>query len=60
MREGSRALEDRMKRQEAELAEIEGRIERSLDQLDRGESVEGTVEEAFDRAFARANGRRGA
>ncbi len=60
MREGLRALEDRMKREEAELAEIQGRIGRSLDQLDRGEYAEGTVEEAADRAFAHAKARRGA
>ncbi len=60
MREGLRVLEDRMKREEAELAEIQARIGRSLDQLDRGEYAEGTVEEAFHRAFARAKERRGA
>ena len=54
MRDGLRALEDRIKREEAELAEIQSRIGRSLDQLDRGEYAEGTVEDVFDRAFARA------
>ena len=47
-------------REEAELAEIQARIGRSLDQLDRGEYAEGMVGEAFDRAFARAKERRGA
>ena len=60
MREGFRALEDRTKREETELAEIRGRIGRSLDQLDRGEFAEGRAEEAFDQAFARAKERRGA
>ena len=54
MRDGLRALEDRIKREEAELAEIQARIGRSLDQLDRGDYAEGTVEEVFDRAFSRA------
>ena len=59
MREGLRALEDRIKREEAELAEIQDRIGRSLDQLDRGEVAEGTVEQVFDRALSRASKRRG-
>ena len=58
MRDGLRALEDRIKREEAELAEIQDRIGRSLDQLDRGEYAEGTVEDVFDRAFAQAKERR--
>ena len=58
MRDGLRALEDRIKREEAELAEIQDRIGRSLDQLDRGEYAEGTVEDVFDRAFVRARERR--
>ncbi len=58
LREGLRVLEDRIKRDEAELAEIQERIGRSLDQLDRGDYVEGAVDEVFDRAFARAKGRR--
>ena len=60
MREGLRALEDRIKREETELAEIQDRIGRSLDQLDNGQFAEGTVEEAFDRAFARAKEHGGA
>jgi antitoxin ParD1/3/4 len=59
MRDGLRALEDRLKREKAELAEIQDRIGRSLDQLDRGEYAEGTVQEVFDRAFTRAKDRRG-
>ena len=58
MRDGLRALEDRIKREEAELAEIQSRIGRSLDQLDRGEYAEGNVEDVFDRALARAKERR--
>ena len=58
MRDGLRALEDRIEREEAELAEIQSRIGRSLDQLDRGELAEGSIDEAFDRAFARAKERR--
>ena len=59
IRDGLRALEDRIKREAAELAEIQDRIGRSLDQLDRGNYAEGTVEEAFDRALTRAKKRRG-
>ncbi len=59
MRDGLRALEDRLKREKAELAEIQDRVGRSLDQLDRGEYAEGTVQEVFDRAFTRAKDRRG-
>ncbi|MCG8354957.1 MAG: type II toxin-antitoxin system ParD family antitoxin [Kiloniellales bacterium] len=58
MRDGLRALEDRIKREEAELAAIQDRIGRSLDQLDRGAFAEGSVEDVFDRAFARAKERR--
>ena len=58
MRDGLRALEDRIKREEAELAEIQSRVGRSLDQLDRGEYAEGSVEDVFDRALARAKERR--
>ncbi len=58
MREGLRVLEDRIKRDEAELAEIRVRIGRSLDRLDRGDYAKGTVDEVFDRAFAQAKGRR--
>ena len=54
VRDGLRALQDRMAREAAELAEIQHRIGRSLDQLDRGEHAEGTLEEIFDRAFDRA------
>ena len=54
LREGLRVLEDRIKRDEAELAEVKGRIARSLEQLDRGDVAQGTLEEVFDRALARA------
>lgn len=59
MRAGLRALEDRVNREQAELAEIQHRIARSLDQLDRGEYGDGSVEEVFDRAFSHAKERRG-
>ena len=54
LRDGLRALEDRLKRDAAELAEIQQRIGRSLDQLDKGDTAEGTLEEIFDRALALA------
>jgi antitoxin ParD1/3/4 len=54
LREGLRVLEDRIKRDEAELAEIKGRIAQSLEQLDLGDVAQGTLEEVFDRALERA------
>ena len=54
LREGLRVLENRIKREEAELAEIRGRIARSLEQLDLGDVAQGTLEEVFGRALARA------
>ena len=59
LREGLRALEDRISREEAELAVIQERIARSLDQADRGELAEGSVEEIFERAWQRAKERHG-
>ena len=59
IRDGLRALEDRIKREAAELAEIQDRIGRSLDQLDSGDHAEASAEEVFDRAFTRAKERRG-
>ena len=51
MREGLRALRDRMNRESAELADIQDRVRRSFDQADRGDFVEGTGEQAVERAF---------
>jgi antitoxin ParD1/3/4 len=59
MRDGLRALEDRINREDAALAVLQERIGRSLDQLDRGEYAPGSVEEVFERAFQRAKGRHG-
>ncbi len=42
-----------------ELAEIEGRVRRSLDQADHGEYAEGTGEQAIERAFDRGLKRAG-
>ena len=51
MRDGLRALQERREQHAAELAEIQARIARSLDQADRGEFAEGSGEEAIRRAF---------
>lgn len=57
MREGLRVLEDRIRRDEAELEEIRHRIGRSLDQLDRGDHADGSVDEIFERTFATSKAR---
>lgn len=57
MREGLRALEERVAREDANLAELQKRIAHSLDQLDRGEYVEGTSEEILRGAFEEAKRR---
>ncbi len=59
MREGLRALEDRIAREDEVLAMLQERIIRSLDQLDRGEVAPGTPEEIFERAFETAKKRLG-
>ena len=58
VRDGLRALEVRVERDEAELAVIKDRIGRSLDQLDRREFVDGTIGEVFEQALADAQRRR--
>ena len=60
MRDGLRALEERLKREEAELAALQDRIGLSLDQLDRGEFLNGSIGEVFDQALIDARQRRGA
>ena len=58
MREGLRALEDRIKREEADLTRFQRRVRTSLEQLDRGESTQDSVKQIFDQAFADAKDRR--
>lgn len=57
MRDGLRALEYRIKKDDAELAVILGRISHSLDQLDRFEFLDGSIGEVFDQALADARKR---
>lgn len=57
MRDGLRALQERRARHAAELAEIQARIARSLDQADRGEFAAGGGEEVIRRAFQTAQDR---
>jgi len=52
IRDGLRALHERREKHAAELAEIQVRIAKSLDEADRGEYAEGTGEDAVRRAFA--------
>ena len=56
-REALRDLRDSKERRAAELAEIRSRIRRAIDQLDRGEIAEGTIEEVFARAKNKARAR---
>jgi len=58
MREGLRALEDRIKREEADLTRFQSRVRPSPEQLDRGESTQDSVKQIFDQAFANAKDRR--
>ncbi len=54
LRDGLRLLEDRVKRREAELADISAGVIAGFDQIERGEFAEGSGEEAIERAFERA------
>lgn len=56
MRDGLRTLQDRIARDQAELAEIRARIDRSLDQLDRGDCTSGSPAELIGNAFEDALG----
>lgn len=57
MRAGLRALKDQRDRHAAELAAIRERVGRGAIQADRGEFVEGDVDEVVERAAARARER---
>lgn len=59
LRDGLRLLEDRVKRREAELADISAGVIAGFDQIERGEFAEGSGEEAIERAFKRAVRKRG-
>jgi len=54
LRDGLRLLEDRVKRREAELADVSAGVIAGFDQIERGEFAEGSGEEAIERAFNRA------
>ena len=54
MRDGLRTLQDRIARDQAELAEIRARIGRSIDQLDRGDYVSGSPADLIGDAFEHA------
>ena len=51
------ALKERRERDGVELEEIRTRIRRGAGQADRGELVDGTVDEVFQRSFERARRR---
>ena len=59
IRDGLRALRDRRDKQAVELAAIQARIAKSLDEADRGDYAEGSGEEAVRRAFAAGLSRAG-
>lgn len=59
LRDGLRLLEDRVKRREAELADISAGVIAGFDQIERGEFAEGSGEEAIERAFERAVSKNG-
>ncbi len=59
LRDGLRLLEDRVKRREAELADVSAGVIAGFDQIERGEFAEGSGEEAIERAFNRAVRKRG-
>ena len=59
LRDGLRLLEDRVKRREAELADISAGVIAGYDQIERGEFAEGSGEEAIERAFERAVSKNG-
>ena len=54
LRDGLRLLEDRVKRREAELADISAGLIAGFDQIERGEFAEGSGKDAIERAFERA------
>ncbi len=56
LRDGLRLLEDRVKRREAELADISAGVIAGFDQIERGEFAEGYGEEAIERAFLSSAG----
>ena len=57
MRDGLRALKERRERHATELEEIRERIRRGVGQADRGEFVDGTLEEVVGDSFERARQR---
>ncbi len=56
-REALRDLKDQRERRAAEFAEIQARIAKALDSLDRGEHADGTAEEVFGRSLEKAKTR---
>ena len=56
-REALRDLKDQRERRAAELAEIQARIAKALDSLDRGEQADGTAAEVFGRSLEKAKTR---
>lgn len=54
LRDGLRLLEDRLQRQQAELADIQAGIIAGLDQVEQRLFAEGAGQEAIESAFERA------
>lgn len=57
LRDSLRLLEEKIERQNAELANIRSGVLEGLGQADRGEFESGTVEEIFESAFDEAKQR---
>jgi antitoxin ParD1/3/4 len=58
LRAALRLLEDRVERQQAELEDIRAGVIEGLKQAERGEFVDGSMEEVVAGAFARARASR--
>lgn len=56
-REALRDLKDQRERRAAELAEIQARVTKALDSLDRGEHAEGSAQAVFGRSLEKAKSR---
>ena len=54
LREGLRLLEDQVERRQVELADIQSGVMAGLDQIESGELINGSGQDAIERAFTRA------
>jgi len=59
LREGLRLLEDQVERRQVELADIQSGVMAGLDQIESGELINGSGQDAIECAFTRAVKKRG-